>query len=293
VHNRKIKRIIFASIRKWDGRILRPLSTSQIKQIAGRAGRYNMHGDDLPGGLATTLHADDLPILQQALAAPLLPIQRAFISTTRDHRIDVMQALPPRPTTLAIYEVDLFISNMRSIYRPEESNKLDEQCQFIDSAAGELTLADRELFIKMPLGYRDQMNVKVATAFMHMFKNSMRVILLDGIKNTGLLDTLRRVEASMLTAAKRDIQIPYALELLESFHKVLVMYLWLSMRNPSAFCDYQTAVELKERVEKALQWCLINVSQKTAFKNMRRGHSFVPHNKVFHPRRIAPIQAYS
>ena len=38
-----IRRVIFAETEKFDGREFRPLSTAEIKQIAGRAGRYGMH----------------------------------------------------------------------------------------------------------------------------------------------------------------------------------------------------------------------------------------------------------
>lgn len=38
-----IKRIIFAETQKFDGKEFRPLTTAEIKQIGGRAGRYGLH----------------------------------------------------------------------------------------------------------------------------------------------------------------------------------------------------------------------------------------------------------
>ncbi|OLY85616.1 ATP-dependent RNA helicase SUV3L, mitochondrial [Smittium mucronatum] len=49
--NLKIKRTVFESLHKFDGSMLKPLSISQVKQIGGRAGRYNI-GYDV--GLITT-----------------------------------------------------------------------------------------------------------------------------------------------------------------------------------------------------------------------------------------------
>ncbi|KAI6046718.1 hypothetical protein EDC04DRAFT_2887558 [Pisolithus marmoratus] len=49
----KIKGIVFES-NNIDGYVGRPLSVPQIKQIAGRAGRYGLHGE--LDGFVTTLY---------------------------------------------------------------------------------------------------------------------------------------------------------------------------------------------------------------------------------------------
>ncbi|OMJ17980.1 ATP-dependent RNA helicase SUV3L, mitochondrial [Smittium culicis] len=49
--NLKIRRTIFDSLKKFDGNTFKPLTTSQIKQIGGRAGRFNV-GYDI--GIITT-----------------------------------------------------------------------------------------------------------------------------------------------------------------------------------------------------------------------------------------------
>lgn len=48
---RNIKRIVFSTLLKYDGTRTVQLTASQVKQIAGRAGRY---GSDHPEGEATT-----------------------------------------------------------------------------------------------------------------------------------------------------------------------------------------------------------------------------------------------
>jgi ATP-dependent RNA helicase SUPV3L1/SUV3 len=47
--NLPIKRIIFATISKYDGKIVRQLQTSELLQIAGRAGRYGLHEEGFVG----------------------------------------------------------------------------------------------------------------------------------------------------------------------------------------------------------------------------------------------------
>jgi ATP-dependent RNA helicase SUPV3L1/SUV3 len=74
--NLKIRRLIFAALHKFDGEAVRPLSTTEVKQIAGRAGRGDV------GGTVTCLHAPDQRRLREALDAPLRPLRRAGLSPT-------------------------------------------------------------------------------------------------------------------------------------------------------------------------------------------------------------------
>lgn len=48
---RNIKRIVFSTLMKFDGQNMVQLTSTQAKQIAGRAGRY---GSDHPNGEALT-----------------------------------------------------------------------------------------------------------------------------------------------------------------------------------------------------------------------------------------------
>ena len=65
--NLSIRRVVFASLQKYDGESRRPLTPAEVRQIAGRAGRY---GGRYSRGEVTTLSSEDLPALRAALAAP-------------------------------------------------------------------------------------------------------------------------------------------------------------------------------------------------------------------------------
>ena len=60
--NLSIKRIIFQTLKKFDGNGIRFLYPPEVKQIAGRAGRYGMGSAE--GGV-TTLDPDHLPMLRE------------------------------------------------------------------------------------------------------------------------------------------------------------------------------------------------------------------------------------
>ena len=69
-----IRRIIFSTITKFDGEQRRRLTFSELKQIAGRAGRYGIYED----GKVLTMEEDSY--VKKALAQPSFPIKRLFIA---------------------------------------------------------------------------------------------------------------------------------------------------------------------------------------------------------------------
>lgn len=76
--NLDIRRIVFSTIEKFDGKQRRYLSVSEVKQIGGRAGRY---GSMFPDGFVSAFRSEDIAFLKysvdqndpQIRAAGLLP----------------------------------------------------------------------------------------------------------------------------------------------------------------------------------------------------------------------------
>ncbi|KAL6970446.1 RNA helicase [Sarracenia purpurea var. burkii] len=79
--NLNISRIIFSTLEKFDGLEMRQLTVPEIKQIAGRAGRY---GSKFPDGEVTCLDAEDLPLLHSALNSQSPVLERAGLFPTFD-----------------------------------------------------------------------------------------------------------------------------------------------------------------------------------------------------------------
>lgn len=81
--NLNIKRIVFTSMSKFDGRERRKLYPAEVKQIAGRAGRYS--GEYGSGGVVTTLHQEDIEHLHACMNTPDMMISHAGVSPTYEH----------------------------------------------------------------------------------------------------------------------------------------------------------------------------------------------------------------
>ena len=71
--NLNIRRVIFYSLSKYNGDKIVPVPASQVKQIAGRAGR---RGSCYPDGLTTTLHLEDLDYLIECLKQPFVEVRK-------------------------------------------------------------------------------------------------------------------------------------------------------------------------------------------------------------------------
>ncbi|GAB2210240.1 hypothetical protein Droror1_Dr00015502 [Drosera rotundifolia] len=79
--NLNICRIIFSSLKKFDGMEMRDLTIPEIKQIAGRAGRY---GSKYPFGEVTCMDPHDLPLLHSSLKSPSPDLEHAGLFPSYD-----------------------------------------------------------------------------------------------------------------------------------------------------------------------------------------------------------------
>ncbi|KAM6500964.1 P-loop containing nucleoside triphosphate hydrolase protein [Amanita muscaria] len=330
--NLKIRRIIFDAVAKKmaDGSQQR-LSAPQVKQIAGRAGRYGLLEPTAkfkgapwqsPGGVATTLYQSDLPYLRQALAEPIRPLRYARLGVRTETFTGLAQVLPQGASTFTIYEAHIYVGRLGANYRyamPDES-LLKSICQMVDEEGGEvvprrnerrnrdnsldevlerlgvegkpgitgsLTIEDRKLLCIAPLPWRDARCLLVMRRLVKMYRERLKVDLLEAIEGTGFMDALEGMESSADGASGIDNMNgsktrtrpstnrhswdgaeevgkinQTTLNLLETFHKVLALYIWMSYRSPASWGGREAVGLIKLRVEHALERCLEGLSKR-------------------------------
>lgn len=221
--NLNISRIIFSTLKKFDGISTRELTVPEIKQIAGRAGRY---GSKFPDGEVTCLDAEDLPLLHSSLESPSPDLMRAGLFPTFD--------------LLSLYS------------RLQSTNKFYPILeQFLDKAklSPDYFIADCEHILKvasvideLPLGLHEKYIFCISPVDMD-----------DDISAQGLIQFAENYAEKGLVRLKEiftpgTLQIPKshgALKDLESIHKVLDLYVWLSFRMEEAFPDRKLASSQK------------------------------------------------
>ncbi|KAJ0907652.1 putative RNA helicase [Helianthus annuus] len=202
--NLNIRRVVFYSLSKYNGDKIVPVPASQVKQIAGRAGR---RGSIYPDGLTTTLHLDDLDYLIECLQKPFGEVRKVGL--------------------FPFYEqVELFAGQIANVTFSQLLQKFGENCRLdgsyflckhdhikkvanmLEKVQG-LSLEDRFNFCFAPVNIRDPKAMYHLLRFAQSYAQNVPVSLAMGMPKS---------------SARNDTEL---LDL-ESKHQVVSMYLWLS-----------------------------------------------------------------
>ena len=275
--HRKIKRIIFESSRKWNGTEEVELSTSQIKQIGGRAGRYGLHGNSSDGGIVTTLYPEDLPVIKAAMGSSLPTIPGAVLPINFDAYNTVQQAMPVNgPQFTSLVETISLFSRTRHPYIHGESRQGQDIAKLLDTTSNDFTMEDTITWFLSPVSWRDDVAKAVAVRFLKDHQMRLRANLTKALREEKLLQVLEKACSAM--EAKKKVSDPReTLMGLETLHKSIILYMWMGQRMPVVFADLDMALELKEKAEQAMEFVLQmmtkDVSAKDAVHKLAGGRS--------------------
>ncbi|KAK2806195.1 hypothetical protein FQN50_005918 [Emmonsiellopsis sp. PD_5] len=252
--NLSCKRIIFESVVKRLPSGLTRLTVSEIKQIGGRAGRYRVANQksgteqkkETNIGFVTSLESVDLPFIQQALASEPEPIHAACLIPS-DHIIEQFAAHFPLGTPFSyivqrlssMVEVDpnFFLADTSSLWKA---------LAIIDDIS--LTVEDRILFMHAPIDGRNVQVQKVAKAFARCIAQN----------KSGDLIEIPEIPFDVLDRpVSGDKEY---LSSLETLHRALLLYLWLSFRAGGVFTNRELATHVKELVEVKMDRALTEFS---------------------------------
>ncbi|KVH97362.1 ATP-dependent RNA helicase SUV3, mitochondrial isoform X1 [Cynara cardunculus var. scolymus] len=221
--NLNISRIIFSEMEKFDGLEMRPLSVPEIKQIAGRAGRY---GSKFPAGEVTCLAAKDLPLIHSSLNRPSPILERAGLFPT----FDLLYMYSRSHLNCGLCQIlEQFLENAKL-----SANYFIADCEEMLKVAAVLdelpiSLHDKYLFCISPADMSDEILSQGLTQFAHTYAKK-EIVRLREIFTPGTLKVPK-------TQAE--------LKELESIHKVLELYVWLSFRLEDSFPDRELASSQK------------------------------------------------
>nr|XP_017184681.2 DExH-box ATP-dependent RNA helicase DExH16, mitochondrial-like isoform X1 [Malus domestica] len=217
--NLNISRIIFSTMMKFDGFEMRELTVPEVKQIAGRAGRY---GSKFPVGEVTCLNADDLSLLHSSLESPSPTLESAGLFPTFD-LMYMYSRLHPECGLYQILEHFLENAKLSDNYFIADCEEVLKVAAVIDALP--LGLHDKYLFCISPVDMDDEISSQGLTQFAQNYAQK-GIVRLREIFTPGSLK-VPKTEA--------------ALKELESIHKVLDLYVWLSFRLEESFPDRELA----------------------------------------------------
>jgi ATP-dependent RNA helicase SUPV3L1/SUV3 len=145
--NLPVKRIVFSALSKFIDEREQPLSFSEIKQIAGRAGRFNR----FPTGAVTTLNRveDGLRTLNNAIAHHLGQSDKAMVGPDLDIFSRVNHALEANSLPSLTLSEFLRLFNTMSFQKPfycVDMKEMIELAEMVEVADENRTLSYAEIF---------------------------------------------------------------------------------------------------------------------------------------------------
>ncbi|KAI1481613.1 hypothetical protein K445DRAFT_313807 [Daldinia sp. EC12] len=258
--NLEIKRIIFEQLHKRIKTTYKQITTSEIKQIGGRAGRYrtarqanqsesatDANGNEETGtppqkpaqpGLVTTLDKADLPVLQKAFMSEPEPITSAGIQPPPAVIERFSSYFPPNTPFSYI------VNRLRDIAQLSPRFHLCSLKEMLAVAdliqPYPMSVYDRCVFMNAPVNLSDKHGPMILQAFARCVSNMEGGELLDIPEvNLELLD-----RGDEMFSSTGDI-----LRQLEGLHRTITLYLWLSYRYSGVFRSQNLAFHVKSLVE--------------------------------------------
>ncbi len=220
--NLPIRTILFARDSKFDGQSRRMLTPSEIRQIAGRAGRYGLHEEGFVG----------------ALTAPVLNTVRELIDE-------------PPPVLRGPYRVMANFEHIELIAKIIETDSLSEILGFFVRHMqfdGPFIAANIENMLeiaKMVDLYRLDLKSKYHLSCAPL---SIGSAYLESVFHRYLISLERREPISFETPSDLPSVAKTSDMLFDAEERVkeVSLYLWLSYRFPESFVDTQNAFKARE-----------------------------------------------
>ncbi len=239
--NLPIRRLIFASIEKFDGVAERLLTPPEIRQIAGRAGRYGIH----EAGQVSALDARGVRVLRASIEhfeppAGDLPI---WISPTDDH-------LRRLSTIIGTNRVSRLLQFFQTrVFKDDESDlRIANLAETIEVS---LALEQYERFLELPLAVRCTYSRAPVTTR----GNSLAVLARWGERHAsaGVVDGTELT--SGFTARDR-------LLLHEDRSRLATLYLWLAQRFPNVYVNGERVMRLREEIDDDIHSALLEQGER-------------------------------
>ncbi|NPA30006.1 MAG: helicase [Epsilonproteobacteria bacterium] len=227
--NLPIKTLLFARDSKFDGQSRRPLYPSEIRQIAGRAGRFGLHEAGFVGALSH-------PVLQsvtELIDAPAPPIQGPYRVMANLEHIELIASIIQTESLAEI--LGFFVKHMR-FDGPFVAANIENMLQI----SRMVDMYRLDLKTKYHLACAP---LTVGSAYLESVFHRYLIALEQGCP-IGFAPP----ESLPETAATADMLFDA-----EERVKEVSLYLWLSYRFPDAFVDTERARTARETLNRFIE----------------------------------------
>ena len=257
--NLNIRRIIFNELTKFDGVEVRQLTSPEVKQIAGRAGRYKMSYYDKGGGVVTTMDdgllsggrkdANDakdviksevsgLQFIQNQLDAPVKNLKTAGLAPTFEQILEYCAKVDGANLEDALRALSAD-AKVPKYYKMRKSDEVIRLAKFLANLGMEIE--DHYTFSISPTSVDCPHSMKTLMNFASAFLNEGHVSVKLIPKSINKRERKSRVDVQTRMNQRR-VSI---LANLEEQHRAYDLYLWFARRLSAQFPEYNLAEALR------------------------------------------------
>lgn len=233
--NLPIRRVIFSSIHKFDGVASRLLNATEVRQIAGRAGRFGLYET----GYVNVFENEELVHIEHMLAADdsveltRLPISMSF------NQIEILAAqLHTRKIAEVLTHQQQKMRFNSSMFSPASLTTQIYQALLVDEQAPEMALKDKFIFVCAPI------SLNVA------FEKDYYLLCLQSV-----VQSKKRYLPS--PPIWLESVSPKYLEAAELLSHNLSLYAWLGFKFPQIFIAGNELQTLQLRVSRYIEHALL------------------------------------
>jgi ATP-dependent RNA helicase SUPV3L1/SUV3 len=231
--NLPIRRVLFSTLKKFDGVGDRMLNESEVHQIAGRAGRYGMHEEGFTGVLREA-EPTALRTLKDLLPRPPRA-PRDFKATVAPNwwHIDTIAKrlhLAQLRAVLNVFVDQLKLDNAH--FAVAELDQMLELAEQLDRTAGRLTLKQRFIYAQAPVDTRTEAQVQAFLDWTHHHATVGKAgtpWFLDEVDEHSRLDNMEKALRSC------------------------TLWLWLDLRFPGIYGHIDAVIDLRGRLNEGIE----------------------------------------
>jgi ATP-dependent RNA helicase SUPV3L1/SUV3 len=231
--NLPIRRVLFSTMKKFDGQADRTLNESEVHQIAGRAGRYGMHEEGFAGVLREA-EPTALRTLKELLPKPPRAPRdfKASVAPNWWH-VDTIATRLHLAKLRAV--LDVFVDQLRlddAHFAVAELEQMLELASELDRTAAPLSLKQRFVYAQAPVDTRTNEQVQAFLEWAWNHANAGRAgtpWFLDAVDEHSRLDNM------------------------EKALRACTLWLWLDLRFPGAYGHVDAVLDLRERLNEGIE----------------------------------------
>ena len=231
--NLPIRRVLFSTMSKFDGRADRALNESEVHQIAGRAGRFGIHEEGFVG------------VLKEAEPTALRALKELLPKTPRAPR-DFKAPVAPNGWHVDTISSRLHKNKLRDVlgvfveqlrlddahFAVAELEQMLELAGQLDQSAARLTLKERFIYAQAPVDTRTDSQLQEFLDWSSSHAHTGRA------GKPWFLD---------------DVDGHSRLEHMEQALRACTLWLWLDLRFPGAYGHVDAVVELRAQLNDGIE----------------------------------------